>query len=282
MAVEYTIYCDESISKGEYYSDFFGGCIIETKNIEKVNKELSAIAIEKHLFAELKWTKVTDNHLEKYKDLISVFFKFIYDGTIRFRIMFRQNAFEPIGLTSEQKANGYFLLYYQFIKHAFGLRYSNPNKDPLFLRTYFDELPENPEKKELFKNHIYALQSLQEFEEANIKIRRRDITDINSKNHLILQCVDIILGSMAFRLNNRHKAKQPGAKRRGKRTIAKEKLYKHILDEVRKIIPNFNIGNTTSINGNLENRWEYAYAHWNFKAKNYRINSEKFKRKSSI
>lgn len=281
MALEYTIYCDESISKGKYYSDFYGGCLIETKNLEKVNSALIKIKKEKHLNAEMKWTKVTENHLEKYKVLISEFFKFICDGTIKFRIMFRQNAFEPVGLTSEQKENGYFLLYYQFIKHAFGIRFLNPDKDPVYLRTYFDELPENPEKKELFKNHIYALQSLPEFEEANINIRRRDITDINSKDHNILQCVDIILGAMAFRLNNLHKAKRPGTNRRGKRTIAKEKVYKHILHEIRRIKPNFNIGTTTSTKGILENRWKYAYAHWNFKAKNYRINSEKFKKKGS-
>ncbi|MCF8225065.1 MAG: hypothetical protein K9J30_04220 [Bacteroidales bacterium] len=94
MAIEYIIYCDESISKGEYYSDFYGGCLIETKNIELVNQALSKIRKEKHLYAEMKWTKVTENHLEKYKILISEFFKFIIDGTIKFRIMFRQNAYE--------------------------------------------------------------------------------------------------------------------------------------------------------------------------------------------
>jgi hypothetical protein len=281
MAKEYTIYCDESISKGEYYSDFYGGCIIETKNISKVNDALLKIKENRHLNAELKWTKVTENHLDKYNEFISKFFQYIFDGTIKFRIMFRQNAYEPVGLNIEQKANGYFLLYYQFIKHAFGLRFSNPDNEPVFLRTYFDELPENPEKKELFKNHIYAIQSLPEFEDAVIKIRRRDIADINSKDHLILQCVDIILGAMAFRLNNLHKVKPQGSFRRGKRTIAKEKLYKHIQKEIRKIYPNFNIGTTTSVKGNLENRWNYSYAHWNFKAKNYKINSERFKRKSS-
>jgi hypothetical protein len=254
VAKEYTIYGDESISKGEYYSDFYGGCIIETKKISKGNNALTKIKKSRNLHAELKWTKVTENHLDNYKEFISEFFKYILAGTIKVRVMFRRNAYEPVGLTIEQKANGYFLLYYQFIKHAFGLRFSNPDNVPLFLRTYFDELPENPEKKELFKNHIYAIQSLPEFEEANIKIRRRDIADINSKDHLVLQCVDIILGAMAFRLNNLHKAKPQGSSRRGKRTVAKEKLYKHIQKEIRKIFPNFNIGTTTSVKGNLENR----------------------------
>ena len=41
-------------------------------------------------------------------------------------IMFRQNAHVPVGLTQEQPAGGYFRLYYQFIKHAFGLSHRPP------------------------------------------------------------------------------------------------------------------------------------------------------------
>ena len=39
-----------------------------------------------------------------------------------------------------------------------------------------------------------------------------------------MQCLDIVLGAMAFRLNDMHKEKRPDTNRRGKRTIAKEKL----------------------------------------------------------
>jgi hypothetical protein len=57
--------------------------------------------------------------------------------------------------------------------------------------------------------------------------------------------MDIILGAMAFRLNDLHKEKLDGSNKRGKRTIAKENLYKYILAEIRSFYPNFNIGITT-------------------------------------
>ena len=38
---------------------------------------------------------------------------------------------------------------------------------------------------------------------------------------------------MAFRLNDKHKIKPPGQRTRGKRTIAKERLYKHISQRIR-------------------------------------------------
>lgn len=66
------------------------------------------------------------------------------------------------------------------------------------------------------------------------------ITEINSKEHVLLQCVDIILGAMAFRLNDLHKVKPEGASRRGKRTLAKDRLYRHILAEIRTLKPSFN------------------------------------------
>ncbi len=42
--------------------------------------------------------------------------------------MFRQNAQVPQNLTREHEENEYFLLYYQFIKHAFGIDYCNPTE----------------------------------------------------------------------------------------------------------------------------------------------------------
>ena len=189
--------------------------------------------------------------------------------------MFRQSAIVPSNLTKEQYESGFHLLYYQFIKHAFGLRYSNNDND-VYLRLYFDKLPDTKLKNELFLNHIYALQSLPTFQNANLKIRRDDIVEVNSHDHVILQCMDIILGSMAFRLNDRHKEKPEGAKQRGKKTIAKEKLYKHIFRNIHAIYPNFNIGATTS-KFPREKIWLLPYRHWKFTPKEFTVDESRYK-----
>lgn len=214
---------------------------------------------------EIKWSRVTANYLSKYKAMMDMFFEHIQVDQVKVRIMFRHNINQKRTLSAYDKAHGYFLLYYQFIKHAFGLKYSNDNKrQPIYLRTFFDELPDSREKAELFKNHIFALQSLKDFETANLKIRRRDINEIDSKNHVMLQCLDIVLGSIAFRLNNMHKEKPEGQYRRGKRTVAKEQLYKYIHKKICLTYPNFNIGITTGTGGKIENIWEHPYRHWSF------------------
>ena len=128
MKKQYIIYADESHRKGKYFSNFYGGALINYNELEKINAELNAKKIELGLFQEVKWTKVTEQYLDKYLKLINYFFEFVKSNKIKIRIMFTQNAQVPQNLTKEQKEKQYFLLYYQFIKHAFGIDYCNLNK----------------------------------------------------------------------------------------------------------------------------------------------------------
>ncbi|HLO59408.1 MAG TPA: DUF3800 domain-containing protein [Bacteroidales bacterium] len=273
--MEYIIYCDESISNGRYFSDFYGGALVRSLDYFDITRRLNEKKFSLNLKNEIKWTKVTENYLEKYEKMMKLFFDFIRKDKIKIRIMFRQNALVPAKLSDDQIDKGFQLLYYQFIKHAFGLTYTS-NDEETFLRLYFDKLPDTKIKNEQFLNYIYALQSLPQFQGANIKIRREDITEVDSHDHVILQCMDIILGSMAFRLNDFHKVKLEGKLQRGKRTIAKEKLYKFILNEIRTIYPGFNIGITTS-KSPREKIWTLSYRHWSFVPKEFTVDGEKFK-----
>lgn len=230
----------------------------------------------------MKWSKVNPVYLEKYQLILDRFFEYLKEDKIKVRIMFRQNTKVPKGLSKKQKGNSYYLLYYQFIKHAFGLEYSNTTEESIYLRTYFDKLPESNVhgKKQKFKNHIYNLQDLRHFRSANIKIRYSDIVDVDSKKHIILQCLDVILGSMAFRLNDLHKIKPEGRSRRGKKTIAKEKMYKAIRKHIVEIYPHFNVGISTGDKGNKANRWHHPYRHWSFQPKEFDLDLTKSKWKA--
>ena len=97
--------------------------------------------------------------------------------------MFRQNALVPQELTKEQQKKEYFLLYYQFIKHAFGIDYCNlKEKDQVILKLYFDKLPDTKKKNKEFKGHIYALNDL--FYINNVHIYNEDIAEVYSKKWL--------------------------------------------------------------------------------------------------
>lgn len=278
MKRQYIIYADESHRKGKYYSNFYGGALVNYCELEKISNQLNNKKNELGLLGEVKWTKVTEQYLDKYIGLIDFFFKFVNSNKVKIRIMFRQNANVPQNLSREHEEKEYFLLYYQFIKHAFGIDYCNPNEnDQVILKMYFDKLPDTKKKNKEFKGYIYSLNDF--FCINNVHIFNEDIAEVDSKNHIILQCMDIILGAMNFKLNDMDKEKMPDSNRRGKRTIAKEKLYKNILKNIKENYKNFNIGVSTSTRGDYTNNWKDPYRHWCFKSKNSVFDSSLTKNK---
>ncbi len=232
--------------------------MVGSSHYQRVTNRLNEKKAELNLYQEVKWEKVTEQYLEKYAELILAFFEEVARGNLRVRIMFRQNAHLPKGLSHEQVDWEYYLLYYQFVKHAFGLAHTSAD---IRLRLYFDQFPDTAERSEQFKGYLLGLTKTQKW--RTISIKKEDITEVSSRDHVLLQCLDIVLGAMSFRLNDKHKAIPRGSRRRGKRTIAKENLYKVILDEIRKIHPGFNIGVSTRTH-KYEDRWNLPYMHWAF------------------
>lgn len=96
--------------------------------------------------------------------------------------MFRQNAYVSKGLTKEQIDNQYFLLYYQFIKHSFGLDYCNTDfeNNLIALKLYFDQLPDTKDKCNSFKEHIYSLNNILNLN--NIFIAKEKLYNVILKN----------------------------------------------------------------------------------------------------
>ncbi|MCM3746899.1 DUF3800 domain-containing protein [Paenibacillus pasadenensis] len=279
--MEYTIYMDESNDEGAYFGNFYGGALIRSTDIDKVTESIKALKSELNCLGEVKWGKVTLNYLEKYIALMDYFFTLIEQDIVKIRIMFTQNYRQPTNLSLDQRAKEYELLYYQFFKHAFGLKYCNPNSFlPVKLRIYFDELPVSKQKASDFKDFITNIPNTRDFSMANIKINKEDVTEVRSHNHEIMQLMDIVLGSMYFKLNNLHLVKPEGQRLRGKKTIAKEKLYKYINSRIRGIYPGFNVGVSTGIT-DLADRWNHPYRHWLFIPSEFRIMPEYSKKQKN-
>lgn len=176
--MDYLIYCDESLSKGQFFSHFYGGALVRSKDYAEVKEALDAKKYELNLLGEIKWTKVSANYLEKYKEIMNLYFKFIKEGKIKIRIMFQ--ATDQI-VHERSDAMQYHILYYQFIKHAFGLPYKDEYSDEaVHLKLFFDEIPDTKEQNDDFKAHLCYLQELQQFKKANIKIQHDDISEIDS------------------------------------------------------------------------------------------------------
>jgi len=262
--LEYIIYADESEEEGTYYSNFYGGLLVRSPDLLEVQEILTRTKEELNLGGKAKWQKVTPQYLGKYMGLMERFFDLVEEDRVKVRIMFRHGTFVATGLTDEQRANSYYILYYQFLKNAFGLQYSNDGREPISLRIYLDRRSGTDEQKRRFKAFIAALEQQPQFRRARILFPLDQIAEVAIEDHVLLQCLDTVLGAIQFRLNDLHKKKPAGAARRGGRTIAKEKLYRAILARIRKIYPHFNIGISTGMDGDLANRWRHRYRHWEF------------------
>lgn len=261
---EYILFCDESELKGRYFSNFYGGVMVGSSQYERVTSLLNEEKNRLNLLGEVKWSKVTRPYLTKYQELMQAFFKEVAAGHLRVRIMFRQNAHVPVGLTQDQLDGSYFRLYYQFIRHAFGLMQRPEPVTAAKLRLYFDQFPETGEAAAQFKGYLLALGQNSRIKAAGFTLLEEDVAEFRSHDHVLAQCLDVVLGSMAFRLNNRHKDKPEGSRYRGQRTIAKELLYKSILREVQAIRPGLNIGISTGLGGDFSKLWSAPYLHWRF------------------
>lgn len=263
--MEYIIYSDESDRNGKFYGNFYGAALVRSRDINHIEQTLNKLKISLNLLAEIKWTKVPSHEVyyERYIRVMDQFLDFVKSDLVKIRIMFSQNIHVPI-VTKDQKDNEFLLLYYQFIKHCFGLKYCDEVRsgEVIKIKFFFDDLPSPKIDAATFKNYIYMLDTKQAFGNS-FRIDREDMAEVSSKNHVIMQCLDIVLGSMCFRLNNKHLDKPPGQYRRSKGTVFKEKMYHYILLRIKEIYPNFNIGMSTG-RSKSEDVWNHSYRHWNF------------------
>ncbi len=261
----YYVWFDESDKEGEYYSNFYGGILIRSTDYDKVLLMMKCIVEELGLSnEEIKWQKVNAYTFDKYIKLVDFTFDLLENDLAKIRIFFRNNQFVAIGLTHEQRRKSFSLLYYQFIKHSFGFQYSNDTGKKINLKLFIDDIPMKGEDKADFENYLYKLNSDDVFRKGNVEIARGDIREVDSKKHIPLQLMDLILGAICFRLNDKHKIKDPDTNKRGVRTRLKERLYKHINERIRRIRPGFNIGESTA-NKVDSDRWNNPYSHWSFK-----------------
>jgi hypothetical protein len=253
---------------------------VDANKRERIEKSLRETYAGLDMQGEVKWTKIGSGHEARYIGMMDAFFDFIKAREIKIRIMFLQNMFSARDLEDYHIDNQYFILYYHFIKHAFGLQFCNPNEDDVdtHIQLLFDQIPDSKERCDEFKDYIASLNVFPPFRRSRVKIDRSDISEIDGRDHIIAQCLDVVLGSIQFRLNDKHREKPRDARRRGRRTISKEKVYKHINKRIRDLYPNFNIGISTGQPDN-DSRWKHEYRHWRFVPTNARVDPSRKKPK---
>ena len=101
--IMYYIWFDESDKEGAYYSNFYGGILVDSKNYENVLAMSKTFVEEFGITEEIKWQKVNEYWYEKYLTLVDFIFDLLAQGYIKIRIFFRNNQYTASYLTREQR-----------------------------------------------------------------------------------------------------------------------------------------------------------------------------------
>lgn len=254
---KYVIVCDESTKKGDNFSYFYGGAMLLEEKYETISSILETYKNQFSLH-ELKRVKITELNYKYYIKVLDLFFTFVKSGDIKIRIMFSPN--DQLMRLDKSTNFTYTKFYHVFIVNAFNIFYA---KQDLELRLIFDDLPETKEQCITFKNClINKINNNDKVNTNKAHVKRESIEEVDSKKHIILQCVDVLVGLTDFVLNTSKKEIQ-----QSKRAQAKYKVWQFIEEQIYSLNANFNLLETT--------RPVYSHKGWKDKYRHFVYNQKK-------
>lgn len=131
---------------------------------------------------KLNGEKVNDYHYERYLKVVDELFDLAMEDKLKIRIFFRHNQYTAARLTPEERKADFQMLYYQFIKYAFGLPYAG-NEELDVMTLYLDEIPLRQSERDEFVSHIRELTKDPVLKRKGLCIAEDGIVEVNSKNH---------------------------------------------------------------------------------------------------
>ncbi len=261
---KYIIICDESTKHGKLYSYFLGGAMILERDYQEINDELYRL---KHLLVlkELKRNYIDITNADKYIKVLQLFFDYIKKGKVKVRVFFSDNKL----LSKRIKEKGdltFNKFYYFLLKFGFNIKSSPTNID---LRIMFDMLPDKESTNDKFKKHLVDKLNIpaKEQNDSFVSLKMEDISEVDSKKHMVLQCVDVIIGLMDYFCNDFISEHYITSKKEKGRYLVLNYILSNINTLTNNIEGTFDIFKTTP--GLLgRNGWAMKYAHYMYKPTN--------------
>ncbi|WDF55314.1 DUF3800 domain-containing protein [Mucilaginibacter sp. KACC 22063] len=197
----FNIYCDESRITKERFM-VIGGIIVNSKSLNELSLKIRSYREQNGMIYELKWSKVSNNRIQQYKNLVDLIFELIEENRINFRsIIADTSKFNHRKYNGGDGELGFYKMYYQLLFHCFGSDYllDNLNQDNSFI-VFPDHKTTNymlgELKSRLNNNMFYKLGS------RSSPFRSIEPTD--SKKSDFVQLVDILIGAIGYHKNELH------------------------------------------------------------------------------
>ena len=188
------IYCDESRQTKERFM-VLGGIMARADSVEKIDKTMQLFRTKQDMFAELKWTKVSNQKVEEYRRFVNLFFALNNSDVVQFHSLIIDNhQVDHRHFNQGDNEIGFYKFYYQLLIHSFGRVYTQCPDTRFHL--YLD-----------YRNSSYSLDDLKTI--LNQGMRKKGahgnpfltVEPCDSKMSELMQINDIILGAIGFQKN---------------------------------------------------------------------------------
>lgn len=188
--MDFEIYCDENhpelFTSKKPSVDFLmiGSLWLQAELREEIKKRIWALREEYNIWGEIKWSKVNKAALPFYKSLIDLFES--YGAQVRFRcIAVNHNEFDENWHQNDNEL-GFYKFYYQVLHHW--IEHFNTYKIFCDLKVNRDLTRLDTLKRCLNNKNINALIS--------------NVQALPSKQVVLIQLSDLLLGMASSRMNN--------------------------------------------------------------------------------
>lgn len=277
MSHTYEIYADEGWTHcGQplnRYWCFFGGILGPEATLERLNTELKKIKADHSVKSEIKWTAVGANNITCCQAMVDCLFRHIRTYGIKYRQLFLDRALVhviPEGTAIDSDLTVQFKICYQFLKHAFGLRYMPRGTGKTTVRIRLDDHSSKQHKNDLvaFGEKLPGILNRPDLEIS--------VSFLNSGKHERLQICDIMMGSAGFYGNKNHEHRKVGQRGMTDKQKLKRSLALHVYNQLKNLdsgergSKNFNWFESTGLQGNKNNMFNYMARIWKFHPSEFR------------
>jgi hypothetical protein len=244
--------------------------------MDRLDTALRRILAKHGATGEVKWSSLTERTESLYRELVDCLCDHIENGGVRFRQMHCDRAHVRIpepGEAPSTELDVQFKLCYQFLKHAFGIKFLPPAPlmSPHEILIRLDTHSSQRHKDELID---FTERLPTTLNRPDLDIR---VTFINSKKWPRIQICDVMIGAAGSYGNKMHLRRQPGQKQINRKQKLRRDLAKYIYDKLRQIDHNqrasggFNWFESTGKDGNWSSLLTHHFMNWKFRPKRYQM-----------
>ena len=279
MPTVYEIYADEAWTHGgeppNRYWCFYGGILGEQSASDRLDTEIRDILRNRNVRGEVKWSKLSAQNIDCYKELIDCLFRHIRSGNIKYRQMFLDRSYVPLPRREGEDDSDLtiqFKLYYQFLKHSFGLQHLpvSATREPIDLLIRLDSHSSQGHKDSL---ESFALQIPRLVERSDLRIQ---LTFHNSARIPRMQICDLLMGAAGSHGNKMQLRREGGRRGMSSKQKLRVDLCGHIYNGLRQIDHEtrgsnaFNWFESTGLGDSPANAFNHPVQIWKFKPHRHR------------